>query len=45
MPRSTKNAGDDEPVEDLQEKGARFKVEGDDGEQIEIILPPLDADR
>ena len=39
MPTHAKR-GDDEPDEDLQEKGATFKVEGPDGE-IEIILPPL----
>ena len=41
MPFTRKqNEGDEDPEEDLQEKGARFTLDGDDGE-IEIVLPPL----
>ena len=40
MPFTRKqNDGDEDPEEDLQEKGARFKLDGDD--EIEIVLPPL----
>jgi hypothetical protein len=32
--------GDEDPEQDLQESGATFTIEGDDGE-IEIVLPPM----
>lgn len=33
--------GDEDPEEDLQEKGATFTIEGGDGD-IQIVLPPID---
>lgn len=40
MPTLGKPSEDDEPAEDMQESGARFKIDGPDGD-LEIILPPL----
>jgi hypothetical protein len=41
MPTQAKPSGDDEPTEDLETKGATFKIDGPDGDELQIILPPL----
>jgi hypothetical protein len=41
MPLQAKPGEGDEPVEDLETKGATFKIDGPDGDELQIILPPL----